>query len=106
MENAFPHLDYSSSFKFLALLDEPFSYVFTRLDRDLNKPPALTWHSTGGGYGRGVVPWGRPVAGQLSGTPLRTWLTHLTLCVPVLGSRGLSPFLSPALQLRPRGSLS
>ena len=37
--------------------------------------------------GRGGVPWGSPVAGQLSGTPLCTGLTHLTLRVPVLGSR-------------------
>jgi hypothetical protein len=50
----------------------------------------------------GGVPRGRPAAGQLSGTPLCAWLTHLTLCVPVLGSRGLSPSRSPALQLGPQ----
>jgi hypothetical protein len=55
--------------------------------------------------GRGGVPRGRHVAGQLSGTPLRAGLTRLTLCVPVLGSRGLSPSRSPALQLGPQGSL-
>ena len=32
-------------------------------------------------------------------------LTHLTLRVPVLGSRGLSPSSSPASQLGPQGSL-
>ena len=32
-------------------------------------------------------------------------VTHLTLLCPVLGSRGLSPSLSPALQLGPQGSL-
>jgi hypothetical protein len=54
--------------------------------------------------GLGDVPGEGPVDGQLSGT-LRAWLTHLTLRVPVLGSRGLSPSRSPALQLGPQGSL-
>jgi hypothetical protein len=49
-------------------------------------PRSTTWQSTGG---RGGVPRGRSVAGQLSGTPLRAGLTHLTLCVPVLGSKGI-----------------
>ena len=40
--------------------------------------------------GFGGVTEGGPVAGQLSGTPC-AGLTHLTLRVPVLGSRGLSP---------------
>jgi hypothetical protein len=40
----------------------------------------------------GGMPRGRPVAGQqLRGTPMRAGLTYLELCVPVLGSRGLSP---------------
>jgi hypothetical protein len=54
------------------------------------------------------TPWqatGRPVAGQLSGTPLRAVLTHLRLRVPVLGSRGLSPSRSPGLQMGPQSSL-
>ena len=54
--------------------------------------------------GFGGVTEGGPVAGQLSGTPC-AGLTHLTLRVPVLGSRGLSPSRSPALQLGPQGSL-
>jgi hypothetical protein len=33
--------------------------------------------------GHGVNPLGRPVAGQLSGTVMRAWLTRLMLCVPV-----------------------
>ena len=55
-------------------------------ERPLGIPQVVVFN-----LGRGSVPWGRPVAGQLSGTPLCTWLTHLTLCVPVLGSRGRSP---------------
>jgi hypothetical protein len=54
--------------------------------------------------GLGGVPGEGPVAGQLSST-LRAWLTHFTLRVPVLGSRGPSPSRSPTLQLEPRGSL-
>ena len=55
--------------------------------------------------GRGGVLWGRPVAGQIRCIPMRAGLTRITLCVPVLGSRGLSPSLSPTLQLGPQGSL-
>ena len=62
-------------------------------ERPLGIPPVVGFNL---GRHSGVVPWGCPVAGQLSGTPLCTWLTHLTLCVPVLGSRGLSPSRSPA----------
>jgi hypothetical protein len=82
--------------------------------RPLGNPPVVVFNLR-----RGGVPRGRPVAGQLSGTPMRagprgrpvagqlscTILrtgTHLTLCVPVLGSRVLSPSRSPALQLGPR----
>lgn len=59
----------------------------------LGNPPVV-----GFSLGLGGVPGEGPVAGQLG-------LTHLTLCVPVLGSRGLSPSRSPALQLGPQGSL-
>ncbi len=65
-------------------------------ERPLGIPPVVVFN-----LGRGGVPWGRPVAGRLSGTLLCTGLTHLTLCVPVLGSMGLSPTRSPALQLGP-----
>jgi hypothetical protein len=65
----------------------------------LGNPPVVVFSLWLGG-----VPEGCPVAGQLSGTPC-AGLTHLTLRVPVLGSRGLSPSPSPALQLGPQGSL-
>ena len=63
----------------------------------LGNPPMVVFS-----LGLGVVPEGGPVAGQLSDTPC-AGLTHLTLRVPVLGSRGLSPSRSPALQLGPEG---
>jgi hypothetical protein len=65
----------------------------------LGNPPAVVFS-----LGLDGVPEEGPVAGQLSGT-LHAGLTHLTLRVPVLGSRGLSPSRSPALQLGPQGSL-
>ena len=68
--------------------------------RPLGNPPVVVFN-----LGRGGVPRGRSVAGQLRGTQLHAGLTHLTLRVPVLGSRGLSPSSSPALQLGPQGSL-
>jgi hypothetical protein len=64
----------------------------------LGNPPAVVFS-----LGLDGVPEEGPVAGQLSGT--HAGLTHLTLRVPVLGSRGLSPSRSPALQLGPQGSL-
>ncbi len=54
--------------------------------RPLGNPQVVVFN-----LGRGGVPRGHPVAGQLRGTPLRAGLTHLTLCVPALGSRGISP---------------
>jgi hypothetical protein len=66
--------------------------------RPLGNPPVVVFN-----LGCGGVPLGHPVAGQLSGFPLFVGLTHLTLCVPVLGSWGLSPSRSPALQLGPQG---
>jgi hypothetical protein len=42
--------------------------------------------------GRGGVPRGRPVAGQLSDTPLCAGLTHFTLCVPVFEFQGSITF--------------
>jgi hypothetical protein len=72
--------------------------------RPLGNPPMMVFN-----LGHGGVPWGQqrgsPVAGQLSGTQMRAGLTHLTLCVPVLASRGLSSSRSPALQLGPKGRL-
>ena len=68
--------------------------------RPLGNPPVVGFN-----LGHGGVPRGRSVDGQLSDTPLRAGLTRLTLCVPVLGSRGLSPSRSPAPQLGPQGSL-
>jgi len=65
----------------------------------LGNPPVVVFS-----LGLGGVPEGGPVARQLSGT-LCARLTHLTLRVPVLGSRGLSPSSSPASQLGPQGSL-
>ena len=67
--------------------------------KSLGNPPAVVFS-----LGLAGVPGEGPVAGQLSGT-LHAGLTHLTLRVPVLGSRGLSPSRSPALQLGPQGSL-
>jgi hypothetical protein len=92
----------------------------------LGNPPVLVFSLWLGG-----VLGGGPVAGQLSGTPcgpgwrihgsvedtkLSTNKQHTLSCradpsnvasrsVPVLGSRGLSPSRSPALQLGPQGSL-
>jgi len=78
--------------------------------RPIGNPQVVSFN-----LGRGVVPRGRPVAGQLSGTLLRAGLTNLeSVCCflvldsvtstnPVLGSRGLSPSRSPALQLGPQG---
>ena len=63
--------------------------------RPLGNPPVVVC--------LGSVPMGRPVAGQLSGTQLCARLTHNTLCVPVLGSRVLSPSRSPALKLGHQG---
>ena len=51
--------------------------------RPLSNPPVVVFK-----LGRGGVPWSRPDAGQLRGTQLHAGLTHLTLRVPVLGSRG------------------
>ena len=68
--------------------------------RPLGNPPVVGFN-----LGHGGVPRGRSVDGQLSDTPLRAGLTRLTLCVPVLGSRGLSLSRSPAPQLGPQGSL-
>ena len=59
----------------------------------LGKPPVVVFSLCLGG-----VPGEGPVAGQLG-------LTHFTLCVPVLSSRGLSPSCSLAPQLGPQGSL-
>ena len=66
----------------------------------LGIPPVVVFN-----LGRGVVSWGLPVAGQLSGTLMSTWLTHLTLCVPVLFSRGLSPSSIPELGHKPQRHL-
>jgi hypothetical protein len=55
--------------------------------RSLGNPPVVVFS-----LGRDGVPGGRPVAGQLSGTPLRAGLTHLTLCVPVFGFQGSITF--------------
>jgi len=75
---------------------------------DLRGPKRTRWQPTGGCFnlGRGGVPWGSPVAGQLSDTPLCAGLTHLPWWVPALISRGLSPSRSPALQLGPQGETS
>ncbi len=59
--------------------------------QSLGKPPVVVFS-----LGLGGVPGEGPVAGQLG-------LTHLTLCVPVLSSRGLSPSRSLAPQLGPQG---
>jgi hypothetical protein len=55
--------------------------------RPLGNPPVVVFN-----IGRGGVLRGRPVAGQLSGTPLCAGLTHLTLCIRVLGSTGSITF--------------
>jgi hypothetical protein len=66
--------------------------------RPLGNPPVVVFN-----LGCGGVPLGHPVAGHLSVTLMCAGLSHLTLCVPVLSSRGLSPSLSPALQMGPGG---
>jgi len=66
-------------------------------ENSLCKPPVVVFN-----LGRGGVPQGRSVAGQISGTPLFAGLNHLTLSVPVLSSRGPSSSPSPALQLGPQ----
>ena len=66
----------------------------------LGNPPMVVFS-----LGLGGVPEGGPVAGQLIVAHSVPGLTHFTFRVPVLGSRGLSPSRSPALQLGPQGSL-
>ena len=56
--------------------------------RPLGNPPVVGFN-----LGHGGVPRGRSVDGQLSDTPLRAGLFNFMLCVPVLNSRGLSPWL-------------
>ena len=57
---------------------EAFVDLFRVPGRPLGNPPLVIFN-----LGRGGVPRGRPVAGQLRGTLLRAELTHLTLCVSV-----------------------